>query len=198
MCIFLYELTRGRERDRERASKRAAVISLKTEIGNIKNSNKANNLNKQGIDRPESNTNMSTVESSSSAVQQPPSSTLPMLGDNQVSTMQLQMQASTSSAGGSSSMSVGVPLDTQSSGEPPAKKQLLDPNAASSSSSSLSGGSGGGGGGSAGTGTGTNEKLAYRISTALCCAVCLDLPKTAMYQVSQLKPMWPRRRKVFS
>lgn len=80
-------------------------------------------------------------------------------------------------------MSVGVPLDTQSSGEPPAKKQLLDPNAASSSSSSLSGG-GGGGGGPAGTGTGTNEKLAYRISTALCCAVCLDLPKTAMYQVS--------------
>ncbi|KAL7733807.1 hypothetical protein ACLKA6_011530 [Drosophila palustris] len=123
---------------------------------------------------------MSTVESSSSAVQQPPSSTLPMLGDNQVTTMQLQMQASTSSsAGGSSSMSVGVPLDTQSSGEPPAKKQMLDPNAASSSSSSLSGG---GGGGPAGTGTGTNEKLAYRISTALCCAVCLDLPKTAMYQ----------------
>jgi len=79
-------------------------------------------------------------------------------------------------------MSVGsVPLDTQSSGEPPAKKQMLDPNAASSSSSSLSGG---GGGGPAGTGSGTNEKLAYRISTALCCAVCLDLPKTAMYQVS--------------
>lgn len=127
---------------------------------------------------------MSTVESSSSAVQQPPSSTLPMLGDNQVSTMQLQMQASTSSAGGSSSMSVGVPLDTQSSGEPPAKKQLLDPNAASSSSSSMSGG---GGGGPTGTGTGTNEKLAYRISTALCCAVCLDLPKTAMYQVSREK-----------
>ncbi|XP_034480306.1 cysteine and histidine-rich protein 1 homolog [Drosophila innubila] len=126
---------------------------------------------------------MSTVESSSSAVQQPPSSTLPMLGDNQVTTMQLQMQASTSSAGGGvggSSMSVGsVPLDTQSSGEPPAKKQMLDPNAASSSSSSLSGG---GGGGPAGTGSGTNEKLAYRISTALCCAVCLDLPKTAMYQ----------------
>ncbi|KAH8302394.1 hypothetical protein KR044_005910 [Drosophila immigrans] len=125
---------------------------------------------------------MSTVESSSSAVQQPPSSTLPMLGDNQVvTTMQLQMQASTSSSSSSSSgSSVGVPLDTQSSGEPPAKKQMLDPNAASSSSSS--GGGGGGGSGSAGTGSGTNEKLAYRISTALCCAVCLDLPKTAMYQ----------------
>ncbi|KAH8372434.1 hypothetical protein KR093_011581 [Drosophila rubida] len=125
---------------------------------------------------------MSTVESSSSAVQQPPSSTLPMLGDNQVTTMQLQMQASTSSsssAGGSSMSSVGVPLDTQSS-EPPTKKQMLDPNAASSSSSSSGGG--GGGSGPAGTGSGTNEKLAYRISTALCCAVCLDLPKTAMYQ----------------
>jgi len=91
--------------------------------------------------------------------------------------MQLQMQASTSSSAGGVG-SVGVPLDMQSSGEPPAKKQLLDSNAASSSSSS------GGGGGTAGTGTGTNEKLAYRISTALCCAVCLDLPKTAMYQVS--------------
>ncbi|EDV97667.1 cysteine and histidine-rich protein 1 homolog [Drosophila grimshawi] len=126
---------------------------------------------------------MSTVESSSSAVQQPPSSTLPMLGDNQVTTMQMQMQASTSTSGGvggggSSSMSsVGVPLDTQSSGEPPAKKQMLDTNAASSPSSS-----GGGGGGSAGTGSAITEKLAYRISTALCCAVCLDLPKTAMYQ----------------
>ncbi|ALC43011.1 CG32486, partial [Drosophila busckii] len=112
----------------------------------------------------------STVESSSSAVQQPPSSTLPMLGD-----MQMQMQASTSSA----STSVGVPLDTQSSGEPPAKKQMLDPNAASSSSSSSSSMSGGAG--SAGAACGS-EKLAYRISTALCCAVCLDLPKTAMYQ----------------
>lgn len=79
-------------------------------------------------------------------------------------------------------MSLGVPLDTQSSGEPPAKKQMLDPSAASSSS----GMSGGGGGGPAGTGSGTHEKLAYRISTALCCAVCLDLPKTAMYQVRQL------------
>ncbi|XP_034104609.1 zinc finger TRAF-type-containing protein 1 homolog isoform X2 [Drosophila sulfurigaster albostrigata] len=123
---------------------------------------------------------MSTVESSSSAVQQPPSSTLPMLGDNQVSTMQLQMQASTSSSSssGGGNGSVGVPLDTQSSGEPPAKKQMLDPNAASSSSPS----SGGGGSGPAGARSGTNEKLAYRISTALCCAVCLDLPKTAMYQ----------------
>ncbi|KAH8379463.1 hypothetical protein KR009_005110 [Drosophila setifemur] len=121
---------------------------------------------------------MSTVESSSSAMQQPPSSTLPLLGDNQHS------MASTSSSNSASSSSsgggvVGVPLDTHNSGEPPSKKQLLDPNAASSSSP-------GGGGGSlssaAAAASGTNEKLAYRISTALCCAVCLDLPKTAMYQ----------------
>ncbi|XP_016973364.1 cysteine and histidine-rich protein 1 homolog [Drosophila rhopaloa] len=117
---------------------------------------------------------MSTVESSSSAVQQPPSSTLPLLGDNQV-----VMQASTSSGSASSSSSggggnsvVGVPLDTQSSGEPPAKKQLLD-SGATSSSSSLS---------SAAAASGMHEKLAHRISNALCCAVCLDLPKTAMYQ----------------
>ncbi|XP_017029789.1 zinc finger TRAF-type-containing protein 1 homolog [Drosophila kikkawai] len=129
---------------------------------------------------------MSTVESSSSAVQQPPSSTLPLLGDS-------VMQASTSSASSSSSSSassqgggqggnpVGVPLDTQSSGEPPSKKQLLD----GASSSSGGGGSGGGGASSlssAAAAAGTHEKLAYRISTALCCAVCLDLPKTAMYQ----------------
>ncbi|XP_017110161.1 zinc finger TRAF-type-containing protein 1 homolog isoform X1 [Drosophila bipectinata] len=121
---------------------------------------------------------MSTVESSSSAVQQPPSSTLPLLGDNQHSAM-ASTSSSTASASSSSSGGgvVGVPLDTQNSGEPPAKKQLLDPNAASSSSP--------GGGGtlsSAAAASGTHEKLAYRISTALCCAVCLDLPKTAMYQ----------------
>ncbi|XP_017127744.1 cysteine and histidine-rich protein 1 homolog [Drosophila elegans] len=117
---------------------------------------------------------MSTVESSSAAVQQPPSSTLPLLGDNQV-----VMQASTSSGGSASSSSsggggnsvVGVPLDTQSSGEPPAKKQLLDSGATSSSSLS-----------SAAAASGMHEKLAHRISNALCCAVCLDLPKTAMYQ----------------
>ncbi|KAI8039207.1 zinc finger TRAF-type-containing protein 1 homolog [Drosophila gunungcola] len=117
---------------------------------------------------------MSTVESSTAAVQQPPSSTLPLLGDNQV-----VMQASTSSGGSASSSSsggggnsvVGVPLDTQSSGEPPAKKQLLDSGATSSSSLS-----------SAAAASGMHEKLAHRISNALCCAVCLDLPKTAMYQ----------------
>ncbi|XP_017071250.1 cysteine and histidine-rich protein 1 homolog [Drosophila eugracilis] len=121
-----------------------------------------------------------SVESSSSAVQQPPSSsTLPLLGDNQV----VATTSSASSASSSSSSSsvgggnvVGVPLDTQSSGEPPAKKQLLDGGgvgATSSSTSSLS---------SAAAASGMHEKLAHRITNALCCAVCLDLPKTAMYQ----------------
>lgn len=30
------------------------------------------------------------------------------------------------------------------------------------------------------------EKLESRLGSVLCCAVCLDLPKTAMYQVSNL------------
>ncbi|XP_016966388.1 cysteine and histidine-rich protein 1 homolog [Drosophila biarmipes] len=120
-----------------------------------------------------------SVESSSSAVQQPPSSsTLPLLGDNQVvattssSTSSASSSSSSSSSGGGGNV-VGVPLDTQSSGEPPAKKQLLDNGATSSSSSLLS---------SAAAASGMHEKLAHRISNALCCAVCLDLPKTAMYQ----------------
>ncbi|BFF97687.1 cysteine and histidine-rich protein 1 homolog [Drosophila madeirensis] len=126
---------------------------------------------------------MSNVESSSSAAQQPPTSTLPMLGDNQV--MQASTSASSTSNSNSNSTSsgngggggnnvVGVPLDTQISGEPPSKKPCLDANAASSSS--------GGALSCAAAASGTHEKLAYRISTALCCAVCLDLPKTAMYQ----------------
>ncbi|XP_017000920.1 zinc finger TRAF-type-containing protein 1 homolog [Drosophila takahashii] len=124
-----------------------------------------------------------SVESSSSAIQQPPSSsTLPLLGDNQVVATTSSSSASSASASSSSSSSsssggvgsvVGVPLDTQSSGEPPAKKQLLDGGATSSSGSLLS---------SAAAASGMHEKLAHRISNALCCAVCLDLPKTAMYQ----------------
>nr|XP_016926283.1 cysteine and histidine-rich protein 1 homolog [Drosophila suzukii] len=120
-----------------------------------------------------------SVESSSSAVQQPPSSSnLPLLGDNQVvattssSTSSASSSSSSSSSGGGGNV-VGVPLDTQSTGEPPAKKQLLDNGATSSSSSLLS---------SAAAASGMHEKLAHRISNALCCAVCLDLPKTAMYQ----------------
>eukprot|EP00099_Drosophila_melanogaster_P020742 NP_647765.1 uncharacterized protein Dmel_CG32486 [Drosophila melanogaster] len=125
-----------------------------------------------------------SVESSSSAVQQPPSSSnLPLLGDNQaVATTSSASSASSSSTSSSSSSVgggnvVGVPLDTQGSGEPPAKKQLLDGGgggATSSSGSSLLS--------SAAAASGMHEKLAHRISNALCCAVCLDLPKTAMYQ----------------
>lgn len=33
----------------------------------------------------------------------------------------------------------------------------------------------------------TNEKLESRLGGILCCAVCLDLPKTAMYQVCRTK-----------
>lgn len=32
-----------------------------------------------------------------------------------------------------------------------------------------------------------NEKLESRLGGILCCAVCLDLPKTAMYQVCRIK-----------
>ncbi|XP_043647072.1 cysteine and histidine-rich protein 1 homolog [Drosophila teissieri] len=124
-----------------------------------------------------------SVESSSSAVQQPPSSSnLPLLGDNQVvattsSASSASSSSSSSSSSGGGGNVVGVPLDTQSSGEPPAKKQLLDGGgggATSSSGSSLLS--------SAAAASGMHEKLAHRISNALCCAVCLDLPKTAMYQ----------------
>ncbi|EDW50265.1 cysteine and histidine-rich protein 1 homolog [Drosophila sechellia] len=125
-----------------------------------------------------------SVESSSSAVQQPPSSSnLPLLGDNQVVATTSSASSASSSSTSSSSSSVGggnvvgVPLDTQGSGEPPAKKQLLEGGgggATSSSGSSLLS--------SAAAASGMHEKLAHRISNALCCAVCLDLPKTAMYQ----------------
>lgn len=39
----------------------------------------------------------------------------------------------------------------------------------------------------------SNEKLELRLGGILCCAVCLDLPKTAMYQVLN-----PNNRKYFS
>ena len=35
-----------------------------------------------------------------------------------------------------------------------------------------------------GASSSTSEKLELRLGGILCCAVCLDLPKTAMYQVS--------------
>lgn len=55
------------------------------------------------------------------------------------------------------------PPDDTPSPEPEAKRKKLDPAVASTS--------------------GTNEKLELRLGGILCCAVCLDLPKTAMYQV---------------
>lgn len=69
--------------------------------------------------------------------------------------------------GGSNSSNVaGGKMD---SGEPPAKKQMLDhPSTSAGSGNSAS----------------QHEKLEYRLGGILCCAVCLDLPKTAMYQVS--------------
>lgn len=54
--------------------------------------------------------------------------------------------------------------NTTASDEPEAKRKKLEPTA-SPSTSQLS------------------EKLESRLGGILCCAVCLDLPKTAMYQV---------------
>lgn len=59
-----------------------------------------------------------------------------------------------------SSAVVTVVDDTE---EPDIKRKKLDPAFASTSQS--------------------NEKLESRLGGILCCAVCLDLPKTAMYQV---------------
>ncbi|XP_011212749.1 cysteine and histidine-rich protein 1 homolog [Bactrocera dorsalis] len=66
--------------------------------------------------------------------------------------------------GGNPSSVGGGKID---SGEPPAKKQMLDnPSTSAGSGNSAS----------------QHEKLEYRLGGILCCAVCLDLPKTAMYQ----------------
>ncbi|XP_039964451.1 cysteine and histidine-rich protein 1 homolog [Bactrocera neohumeralis] len=66
--------------------------------------------------------------------------------------------------GGNPSSVGGGKID---SGEPPSKKQMLDhPSTSAGSGNSAS----------------QHEKLEYRLGGILCCAVCLDLPKTAMYQ----------------
>lgn len=57
----------------------------------------------------------------------------------------------------------GTADDTE---EPDIKRKKLDPALASTSQS--------------------NEKLESRLGGILCCAVCLDLPKTAMYQVGDI------------
>ncbi|XP_014088673.1 zinc finger TRAF-type-containing protein 1 homolog [Bactrocera oleae] len=70
-----------------------------------------------------------------------------------------------SGVGGGNPSSVGG--GKMDSGEPPAKKQMLDhPSTSAGSGNSAS----------------QHEKLEYRLGGILCCAVCLDLPKTAMYQ----------------
>lgn len=66
-------------------------------------------------------------------------------------------------SGGGSGVSVGA-LDDDSMQEPEAKRKRLDPPVLPSTSSA-------------------SEKLELRLGGILCCAVCLDLPKTAMYQV---------------
>ncbi len=56
------------------------------------------------------------------------------------------------------------PPPDDASPEPEPKRKKLDSSAVASTS-------------------GINEKLELRLGGILCCAVCLDLPKTAMYQV---------------
>ncbi|XP_061398427.1 zinc finger TRAF-type-containing protein 1 homolog [Musca vetustissima] len=118
---------------------------------------------------------MADVESSSAVQQQPPSSTtniIPLLAaaeilsDNSTtaSTSNLSQQANMQSNSASNS---GGASNTPSD-EPPTKKQMLD-NPSTSSSMSV-------------PPSAVCEKLESRLGGILCCAVCLDLPKTAMYQ----------------
>lgn len=58
-------------------------------------------------------------------------------------------------------------MPKQNYDEPEAKKQKLDTSISNKKPKKL-------------------EKLESRLGSVLCCAVCLDLPKTAMYQVSTL------------
>ncbi|XP_037933997.1 cysteine and histidine-rich protein 1 homolog isoform X2 [Teleopsis dalmanni] len=133
---------------------------------------------------------MSNVESSTAAMQQPPSSTshlnpvgaAEMLPEN---AGQMPQQETVGTAGGPNSVgqlrSSSVNLNSPNGGgsnlvineqggngnneidasEPPTKKPMLDHPSTSS---------------------GGHEKLEYRLGGILCCAVCLDLPRTAMYQ----------------
>lgn len=57
-----------------------------------------------------------------------------------------------------------IDSNTTGSDEPEAKRKKIEPTASPSTSQ-------------------TSEKLESRLGGILCCAVCLDLPKTAMYQV---------------
>lgn len=95
------------------------------------------------------------------------------------STMNVSSGGRSSSTEGGSSTSAGGNRNMDICAEPELKKVKLD--------------HGGGGGlglhssASMTSGTGRSqreEKLESRLGGILCCAVCLDLPKTAMYQVS--------------
>ncbi|XP_059227034.1 zinc finger TRAF-type-containing protein 1 homolog [Stomoxys calcitrans] len=125
---------------------------------------------------------MADVESSSAV--QPPSSTtsghiIPLLAaaeilnDNNAaqqataSTSNLSQQNSGSNNSSSTTTSMTV-TTTPNVDEPPAKKQMLDHPSTSSSLSVPP--------------SAAYEKLESRLGGILCCAVCLDLPKTAMYQ----------------
>lgn len=100
--------------------------------------------------------------------------------DQSVASVQIQQQSSSSAMnvtmGGTSSSATGNNrLDLCS--EPEMKKAKMDHSV---------GGLGLHSGGNQSTGrTQREEKLESRLGGILCCAVCLDLPKTAMYQVSE-------------
>ena len=142
---------------------------------------------------------MADVESTLAGanLQQPPPTTISIplhIGDNAVSailqsagvgsTGQQQQNtssmvvASTSNSSSSSAAELMMQQQQQQSsqsGEPPSKKQMLEHASTSAGGSST---------GSSGLSQGiVHEKLEYRLGGILCCAVCLDLPKTAMYQV---------------
>lgn len=67
-------------------------------------------------------------------------------------------------AGGASPIGSSSSLADATSGEPEAKRKKMDP--------------------AASVMVGGNKKLESRLGGILCCAVCRDLPKGAMYQVS--------------
>lgn len=146
-----------------------------------------------------------SASSSSTVVQQPsPTSTshlspiIPLIAaehqsDNQQSGVQIQQSNPTSSSTGRSSSGTGLDgsgttsssTSTSASNrmdicEPELKKVKLDHvglGLHGSGSNMLAGGAVPGR-------TQREEKLESRLGGILCCAVCLDLPKTAMYQVS--------------
>ncbi|TMW54201.1 hypothetical protein DOY81_000700 [Sarcophaga bullata] len=111
---------------------------------------------------------MADVESSS-AVQQPPSSTTTSLAPSNQNSNDNNGSANNSSNNSTSTTTTTIttPTTTADANEPLSKKQKLDHPSTSSSLTVQSA---------------AYEKLESRLGGILCCAVCLDLPKTAMYQ----------------